>query len=94
VKYLHSKKIIHRDLKSLNALVDERDGAKLCDFGLAKTKTTSKSVMSAGEKGNMLWMAPGLIRQCPLAARSKMIMIGLHARESTGWSAEAGAKYR
>ena len=26
--------------------------------------------------------------------RSKMIMIGLHARESTGWSAEAGAKYR
>ena len=62
VKYLHSKKIIHRDLKSLNVLVDERDGAKLCDFGLAKTKTTSKSVMSAGEKGNMLWMAPGLIR--------------------------------
>jgi hypothetical protein len=35
-----------------------------------------------------------LIRQCPLAARSKMIMIGLRARERTWWSAEAGIKYR
>jgi hypothetical protein len=29
-----------------------------------------------------------------LAARPKMIMIGPHARESTWWSAETGAKYR
>jgi serine/threonine protein kinase len=56
VKYLHSKKIVHRDLKSHDVLIDERDGAKLCDFGLAKTKKTSKSIMSTGEKGTVLWM--------------------------------------
>ena len=29
-----------------------------------------------------------------LAARSKVVVIGPHARESTRWSAETGAKYR
>jgi hypothetical protein len=38
-----------------------------------------------------------LIRRCPLAAssaRPNTAMTGSHARESTWWSAEAGAKYR
>ena len=64
VSYLHSKKIVHRDLKSGNVLIDQRDGAKLCDFGLAKTKLTSSrssmSVYDVGNKGTYLWMAPEL----------------------------------
>ena len=36
VSYLHSRKIIFRDLKSKNVLVDESGRTKLCDFGFAR----------------------------------------------------------
>jgi serine/threonine protein kinase len=36
IKYLHSKKIQHRDLKLENILVTKDDIIKICDFGLAQ----------------------------------------------------------
>jgi serine/threonine protein kinase len=53
LKYLHSRRVAHRDLKSLNVLVKTLTGApelkyddgylnaKLADFGLSKTKNSS-----------------------------------------------------
>jgi serine/threonine protein kinase len=37
VGYLHSKSIMHRDLKLENILVDEAGYLKIIDYGLAKT---------------------------------------------------------
>jgi len=36
--YLHSKKVLHCDLKSPNVLVDPSWNVKLCDFGLSRIR--------------------------------------------------------
>ena len=61
---LHERKILHRDLKSLNILL--RNGrAKLADFGLAKVKHETGSQSSITAKGTVLWMAPELFDDEP-----------------------------
>lgn len=36
VKYLHFRKIIHRDIKPDNILFDQHGRAKIADFGISK----------------------------------------------------------
>lgn len=40
---LHSKRILHRDLKSANCLMFPNGRLKLCDFGMSKVKTDFSS---------------------------------------------------
>ena len=42
VYYLHSKNIIHRDLKLSNILIDRCSVIKICDFGLAREIDSTK----------------------------------------------------
>jgi serine/threonine protein kinase len=70
LKYLHSKGIIHRDLKCANVLVDDNFTIKLTDFGASKKVSftdTSKNTeditneLSKSLKGSPYWMAPEVV---------------------------------
>ncbi|KAK4467669.1 hypothetical protein MN116_008608 [Schistosoma mekongi] len=61
--YLHSCKIIHRDLKSPNVLVGYNHVLKISDFGASRECTENSTKMSF--TGTVAWMAPEVIRNEP-----------------------------
>ncbi|GFN89589.1 mitogen-activated protein kinase kinase kinase [Plakobranchus ocellatus] len=60
MNYLHSFKIIHRDLKSPNVLVASNDVVKISDFGTSREWNEKSTKMSFA--GTVAWMAPEVIR--------------------------------
>ncbi|CAH8626425.1 unnamed protein product [Schistosoma bovis] len=61
--YLHSCKIIHRDLKSPNVLIGYNHVLKISDFGASREWTENSTKMSF--TGTVAWMAPEVIRNEP-----------------------------
>ncbi|CAK9314665.1 unnamed protein product [Citrullus colocynthis] len=63
MEYLHSKNIVHFDLKCDNLLVNLKDSqrpiCKVADFGLSKIKRNT--LVSGGVRGTLPWMAPELL---------------------------------
>ncbi|WJX17387.1 non-specific serine/threonine protein kinase [Trifolium repens] len=62
--YLHSNRIIHRDMKPQNILIGSGSIVKLCDFGFARAMSTNTVVLRS-IKGTPLYMAPELVREQP-----------------------------
>ncbi|KAL7104012.1 hypothetical protein ACP275_08G217400 [Erythranthe tilingii] len=73
---IHRMKIIHRDLKSANCLVNKHWTVKICDFGLSRIMTHSpmKDSFSAGTPE---WMAPELIRNEPFTEKCDIFSLGV-----------------
>ena len=67
--FLHKENILHRDLKSLNVLLNDQMRAKLTDFGLAKIKNESSSVTGSQVVGTLQWMAPELFKRKAVYAK-------------------------
>ncbi|XP_063238454.1 serine/threonine-protein kinase fused [Bacillus rossius redtenbacheri] len=62
--YLHSHRILHRDLKPQNVLMAASGTAKLCDFGFARNMSAGTHVLTS-IKGTPLYMAPELVAERP-----------------------------
>ncbi|GMT23378.1 hypothetical protein PFISCL1PPCAC_14675 [Pristionchus fissidentatus] len=81
MNYLHSKNIIHRDLKSNNIFLTHDNTIKIGDFGLATVKSRwSGSNQSVQPTGSILWMAPEVIKMKdanPYTTRSDVYSYGV-----------------
>jgi len=69
--FLHSQRVVHRDLKSMNILLDGQQNAKICDFGLAHQMCMESTHIARkldGEGGSPRYMAP----ECYDASHGKL----------------------
>ncbi|XP_028065496.1 serine/threonine-protein kinase EDR1-like isoform X3 [Camellia sinensis] len=73
---IHRMKIVHRDVKSANCLVNKHSTVKICDFGLSRimTDTPMRDTSSAGTPE---WMAPELIRNEPFTEKCDIFSLGV-----------------
>ena len=95
IAWLHSPsvKIIHRDLKLDNLMVDFNDNGKVCDFGLGilRKSATIKDTI----KGNLLYRAPELMAHSRGEAREVEFteMIDVYAFGILMWEIYRGEEW-
>jgi len=74
--YLHSNRIIHRDMKPQNVLIGSNGTLKLCDFGFARAMSSNTLVLTS-IKGTPLYMSPELVKEQPYDATSDLWSLGV-----------------
>ncbi|OAD80732.1 hypothetical protein PHYBLDRAFT_88191, partial [Phycomyces blakesleeanus NRRL 1555(-)] len=79
LSYLHSKSILHRDIKAANILVEADGVCKISDFGLSK-KNDYSQVYDANSRmslrGSIYWMAPEVVKNEPYSAKVDIWSLG------------------
>ncbi|KAK0464912.1 MAP kinase [Desarmillaria tabescens] len=61
LEYLHSKGILHRDLKADNILVEMSGVCKISDFGISKRTDDRSGGAETAMQGTVFWMAPEVV---------------------------------
>ncbi|KAG6597430.1 Serine/threonine-protein kinase HT1, partial [Cucurbita argyrosperma subsp. argyrosperma] len=76
LSYLHSKKIVHRDVKTENMLLDSQRTLKIADFGVARVEAQNPRDMT-GETGTLGYMAPEVLDGKPYNRRCDVYSFGI-----------------
>ncbi|CRH00404.1 NIMA related kinase 2, putative [Plasmodium relictum] len=75
IKFIHDKKLIHRDLKCNNIFLDEQERAKVGDFGLTKLlENTEQTNTLCGTIG---YMAPEICKNMPYSFPADIWSLGV-----------------
>jgi serine/threonine protein kinase len=75
MEYLHSKHVIHRDLKSQNLLVDDMGVCKVADFGISTIKPSVTRTMTS--IGTPVYMAPEVIARDKYSEKADVYSFGV-----------------
>ncbi|XP_047315961.1 serine/threonine-protein kinase STY13-like [Impatiens glandulifera] len=76
LNYLHSKKIVHRDVKTENMLLDSQRTLKIADFGVARVEAQNPRDMT-GETGTLGYMAPEVLDGKPYNHKCDVYSFGI-----------------
>ncbi|PIA33878.1 hypothetical protein AQUCO_03900020v1 [Aquilegia coerulea] len=93
--YLHEEsvlKIVHRDMKATNVLLDEDLTAKISDFGLAKLDEEENTHISTRIAGTIGYMAPEYAMRGYLTEKADVYSFGVVALEIV--SGKSNTNYR
>ncbi|CAN4091286.1 unnamed protein product [Withania somnifera] len=76
LSYLHSEKIVHRDVKAENMLLDTSRNLKIADFGVARVEAQNPKDMT-GETGTLGYMAPEVLNGKPYNRKCDVYSFGI-----------------
>ncbi|XP_071716419.1 serine/threonine-protein kinase 54-like [Rutidosis leptorrhynchoides] len=76
LSYLHSKKIVHRDVKTENMLLDIHGTLKIADFGVARVEALNPRDMT-GVTGTLSYMAPEVLDGKPYNRKCDVYSFGI-----------------
>lgn len=76
LSYLHSEKIVHRDVKTENMLLNVSRTLKIADFGVARVEAQNPKDMT-GSTGTLGYMAPEVLEGKPYNRKCDVYSFGI-----------------
>ena len=80
LNFLHSRGIVHRDIKGANILVDNKGGVKISDFGISKKVEQGLLLNGRAHRpslqGSVFWMAPEVVKQTTYTRKADIWSVG------------------
>ena len=74
LQHLHAKRIVHRDIKSLNVLLGADNELKICDLGGSRLLTSG--ALLGGKVGTPLYLAPEVLQCHPYDTKADIWSLG------------------
>lgn len=77
MRYLHDSKLLHRDLKSSNLMLDDQFNCKVGDFGLTRISSGAVAAQMTGQCGTFQYMAVEVLANKPYSEKADVFSFGV-----------------